>query len=311
MRVIIFSDTFPPEINGVATSSFALRAVLEEKGHQVMVVTTNPYNNETLSDYHTIRVPGAELKQLYDYRLAGIYYSKAMKMIRAFKPDLMHIQTEFGIGQFGYIAARMLRTPVVNTFHTQYEDYAYYITKGHFDNFARKFVRAYIKSSFENRTVEIITPSVKTKDYIRQIGFDGHINVVPTGIDFSKFNRSNFKEEDLLNKRRELGIKDDDYVLLSLGRVAAEKSIDLCIRGFKKYLDKYQDEHIKFLIVGGGPAFDSLVELSEQLGIKDKVIFAGSVPNTEVAFYYNLGDAFISASITEYFFSGISLVPTR
>ena len=105
MRVAIFSDTYPPEINGVATSTRNLYRAFVSHGHKVKVFTTNPYGNDLLEEGDIVRIQGIELKFLYDYRMAGFYNSKAMKILREFKPDVIHIQTDAGIGQFGFIAA--------------------------------------------------------------------------------------------------------------------------------------------------------------------------------------------------------------
>ncbi len=298
MRIIIFSDTYPPEINGVSTSSRNLRTVLVEHGHDVLVVTTNPFSKNVTYEDGLLRIPGIELTKLYGYRAAWIYNSQAMNIIRAFKADVIHIQTDTGIGQFGHIAGRTLKIPTIYTYHTMYEDYTYYATKGHFDRVARSAVRLYTRNTFE-KVAEFITPSEKTKDYLRSIGVDGTINVIPTGINFNIFKKENIDLIKLAQTKQELGIKDDELTILSLGRVAKEKSIDVCLQGFAQFVKQYPDVKIKFVVVGGGPALGSLEILANELHISDKVIFVGPVSPDTVPFYYHLGDVFISASITE------------
>lgn len=298
MNIVIFTDTYPPEINGVATSCKNLHDILIKNNNNVLVVATNPFNDQLLFEDNILRIPGLELKKLYGYRAAWIYNKKAAKIIKDFKPDIIHIQTDFGIGRFGSIMFKKLGCASVYTYHTMYEDYAYYFTKGRFDQIVRSFLRSYTKNLIESVN-EVIVPSVKIKDYFRQIKVDNYVNIVPTGLDFSKFERKNFKEEDIINEKHKLGIKDDETVLLSLGRVAKEKSIDVCLRGFAKYLETYKNDKIKFLIVGGGPALDELIKLAQDLKIEDKTIFVGPVDGEKVPFYYQLGDYFTSASISE------------
>ena len=298
MNIVLFTDTYPPEINGVATSCQNLRNILIKKGHNVLVVTTNPINNDLTYEDGIIRIPGLNLKKLYGYRAAWVFNRKAAKYIKDFRPDVIHIHTDFGIGQFGRLMFKRLRLPGVYTYHTMYEDYTYYFTKGRFDQLVKGVLRNYTKGIIEG-CHEVIIPSIKTKDYFREIKIDKSINIVPTGIDFDIFERKNFKQEDIDNEKARLGIMPLDKVLLSLGRVAKEKSIDVCIKGFANYLKEYKDEHIKFVIVGGGPALDELIKLTKDLGIDDKVIFVGAVKPDQVAFYYQLGDYFTSASISE------------
>jgi len=298
MNIALFSDTYPPEINGVATSTFNLRKTLHNHGHNVIVVTTNPYSKQVTFDGDVIRIPGPEIKQLYGYRMANFFDPEAFAILKKFRPDVIHVQTDAGIGQFGFLAADRLHSATVYTFHTMYEDYTYYATKGHFERFARNAVRFYVRFK-SNQATEFIAPSDKIKDYLRAIGVDSYINVIPTGIEFAKFSSRSLDKADLEALRASLGIDPKEYVLLSLGRVAKEKSIDVCLRGYADYLKNGESRSTRLLIVGGGPALEELKALSKELGLEKKVVFAGSVKPDQTQRYYHLGDCFVSASITE------------
>jgi 1,2-diacylglycerol 3-alpha-glucosyltransferase len=299
MKAAIFSDTYPPEINGVATSARNLYRTFVAHGDKMLVVTTNHYNNEITQEGDILRIPGIEMKRLYGYRLAGFYNAGAMKIIREFDPDVIHIQTDGGVGQFGFIAANMIHASTVYTFHTMMEDYTYYATKGFIlDRVAKGIVRGYVR--YKSRAAdEFITPSEKIREYMRNIGVDAYMNVIPTGIDFSAFAKENIDQAKVSDLRKKYALTPDTYVILSLGRVAKEKSIDLCLRGYAKYLKSQPKVKTVFLIVGGGPALEELKELAHQLNIADNVIFVGPVNPDDVPLYYSLGQAFVSASITE------------
>ncbi len=297
MRPIIFSDTFPPEINGVATSSGTLYDAFKKNGEQIMVCTTNPYGSEMSLDGDILRLPGFKMK-MYDYRIAGLYSPKAKKIIKDFKPDVVHIQTDAGIGQFGFLLAKEFKIPVVYTFHTALEDYTYYATRGYLDRIAKGIVRTYVRYKSSVAT-EFITPSIKTKEYMRSIGVDAYINVIPTGVDFSKFAKENVDQAKVKEIKKTHGISDDTFVILSLGRVAKEKSIDICLKGYAKYLKNSPKMKTVFVVVGGGPALDELKKLVQDLGIENNVKFFGPVPPSETPLYYQVGDLFVSASITE------------
>ena len=141
MRIGIFTDTYTPFINGVTTSVVMLKNALEKKGHTVYIVTVN---HEDLKfkykeDEKIIRIPGVPIG-IYDYRLTGIYPLKAINKIKKWNLDVIHSQTEFGVGTFARIIAKQFNIPLVHTYHTMYEDYIHYITKGYFKKSSKKLV---------------------------------------------------------------------------------------------------------------------------------------------------------------------------
>ena len=298
MKIAIFTDTYPPFINGVSTSTFNLVKTLRDHGHDVVVVTPRTDNGKLEYKDGMILVPGLEVKRIYGYRLTGIYNRKIVKLLKDFGVELIHNQTDIGIGQFARIAARQLKVPQVYTYHTAYEDYTYYVVHGLMDRIGKKTMRVYAKAIAKNCT-EFITPSIKTKDYMRSIGSDIYINVVPTGIDFSLFDEKNVDKERQKKFKEEHGIGENTKVFLLLGRVAKEKSMDYSIRGYAKYLEKHPEADTKMLVVGDGPQRTELELLTHELHISHKVDFIGKVPATEVPFYYHLADIYTSASITE------------
>lgn len=295
MNIALFTDTFYPEVNGVATSVNSLYHLLNKMGHNCYVVTTCPNKEVTIND-KVIGIPGMEIKKLYGYRLAFIYNSKAFKYIASLNLDIIHINTEFGIGTFGQISANKLGIPLVYTYHTMWEDYTYYMTKGYFDRFSKRAIREYDRT-FMNKATEIISPSEKTAFYIHSIAIEKMVNIVPTGFDFTRFqiNDEKVKEE----TREKCGLKKDDIVLLCLGRLAHEKSFDILISGYKKYLDNYKDEKTKMLFVGDGPSHEDLQKQAKKLGLDERVIFIGKVSPDDVPKYYAIADLFLNASVSE------------
>lgn len=298
MNLGLFSDTYLPEINGVATSVSILATELKKLGHRVYIVTTNPYSNNVEFSDDILRIPGIELKQLYGYRLASIYSFSAAKIISKWNLDVIHVHTEYGIGIFAKLLAARLKLPLVYTYHTMIEDYTYYVTKGAFDYTAKKMVGE-ISRFYGDTSTELISPSNKTKLALRRYGIEKYINIVPTGINISRFKPENFTNEDLLKLREKLGLNKDDFVILSLGRVAREKNIDVIIRGFDNLITSSQNDKYKLVIVGAGPALDELKNLASTLNCRDKIIFIGRVEQVDVPIYYNMADVYVSASITE------------
>ena len=304
MKIVMFTDTYPPEINGVSTSCYSLRNILLKNHHEVLIVTTNHYVNKFYFDKkeNVVHMPGFRLKMIYDYRLANPWFNSLVKKIEKividFKPDVMHLQTEWGVAIIGHRIANRYNIPSVYTYHTMWEEYASYVTGSHFDRASRAFMRWYSRLNIK-KCLEFITPSIKTKDYMRSIGIKNYINVIPTGIDFSIFKKNKKRIKMARIKRKELGLKKNDKVFLVLGRVANEKSIDVVIRGFADYKNKFPKNSAYLIIVGDGPIINDLKTLAEELNVNKYVIFAGQARGEEVATYYHMSDIYCSASLSE------------
>ena len=298
MRIAIFTDTYPPFVNGVSTSCFNLVNCLMSRGHEVLVVAPRPTDGKLEQIGNVVYVPGIYLKKYYGYRLTNMFANKPISIIKKFKPDVIHNQTDFTIGVVARRCAKKLKLPIVYTYHTSYEDYTYYVTRGIMDRFAKRIVRNYTKG-LANKMTEFITPSEKTKEYMRLVGSDVYINVIPTGIDFSIFKSDKIDQQKTLAFKKEHKIGPNTKVFLILGRLAKEKSMDVSLRGIAAYHHKHPEVDIKVLMVGEGPAHEELQLLAVDLGISELVDFVGQVSGLEVPFYYNLADIYTSASITE------------
>ena len=297
MVVGIFTDTFFPEINGVATSVILLQRELEKLGHKAYVVTSsNPALRHEPDIARTFRLPSAPFLFLPERRMAMLYNKSVARKIRELELDIIHTNTEFSLGMFGKFSAAVLGIPVVHTYHTLYKDYVHYITKGKFPSFAedmaKKFSYVYCESCDA-----VITPTNKTRDLLRTYEVDKPIHVIPTGIDFMQFAPSANDERATADLRHELGIPPQDKVILYVGRLAKEKNIDRVVRQLPKYMRARP--HTTFLLVGDGPFRSDLQGIAREGGIEGKLVFAGERPWREIASFYKLGDAFVSASLSE------------
>jgi len=300
MKIGLFSDTYPPEINGVATATATLCKVLKNHGHEVIVVTTAPKNQKKITYENGVcRIPGIVMKRLYDYKLTWIWNKRVANFIKKFDLDIIHVQTEIGIGIFARLIAKKYKIPLVYTYHTMYEDYTYYVTKGkkHFDKFAKKVVAEFSKAVGDSST-EFTTTSEKTKNALRRYGVTKYINIVPNGVDMSSLKREKIDENELIKYRKENGL-EDKFIILLLGRVAKEKSHDVVIDNVKKYINDTKDDSIEILVVGDGPDKASLENHVKEIGMDKHVRFIGKVMHERVPFFYALADLYCSASITE------------
>lgn len=298
MKIGIFTDTYLPDINGVATSSHILRHALEKHGHEVLIVTSElPDDSDYKDEENVLRLPGIEMKKIYGYRISNIFSFKGMKEITNQGLDVIHIQTEFGIGIFGKIAAQILNLPVVYTYHTMYEDYTHYVAGG------LTPLNTIVKKSIENisriygdNCTELIVPSEKTKEALISYGLEKDAHIIPTGLILDAFDEKNIDQEKVAAIREQYQIKDE-FVVTFLGRLAPEKSVELILEAGA--LLKQAGVHFKMMIVGKGPSLDDLKEEARRLKIEDVVIFTGPVTSDQVPNYYHASDMFVSASITE------------
>ena len=298
MRIALFTDTYPPFVNGVSTSTFNLANALKAKGHEVLVIAPRFTDGKLEQIDNVIYIPGIALKKIYGYRVTNLFANKPISMVKKFKPDVIHNQTDFTIGVLARRCAKKLKVPIVYTYHTSYEDYTYYLTHGILDRFAKRVVRAYSRD-LSGRMTEFITPSEKTKQYMRMAGSDVYVNVIPTGIDFSIFKSENIDQQKIAEFKRAHHIQANTKVFLILGRIAKEKSMDVSLRSIALYHKKHPEVDIKVIVVGQGPFKEELELYSEELGIANLTDFVGEVSCLEVPFYYSLCDIYTSASITE------------
>lgn len=297
MRIGIFTDTYTPEINGVVSSVVTLQKGLEAQGHDVFIITSHKGLLHSKKEGNVFRMPGMELKWLYGYILSTPYHFTIKAEVEKLNLDVIHVHTEFGVGVFGRIVARVLHIPVVYTYHTLYEDYTHYINK--FDLETVEKVSKKVFSSFTkylcSSVSSIIAPSEKTQEILAGYGVRRPIHVIPTGLDMDRFKPENVSQSLREEIKQRYGIDENVKLVTYIGRVAEEKSIDIIIDAIP-YL---QNTNVKMMIVGGGPSLEDLKQQAKQLKVEDKVIFTDRVPREEVAAYYLVSDAFVSASTTE------------
>lgn len=296
MNVGLFTETYYPEINGVATSAYMLKNELERRGHNVYVFTTTT-PGAPKHEHNVFRVPSIPFIFISERRVGLFYQPKLANIIRKLNLDIIHTQTEFSLGIFGRIMARELKLPIVHTYHTIYEDYTHYLT--HFkalDRRAKAFARTYSKVCC-NTVEQVIVPTEKTRELLMRYSVHKDISVVPTGIDLHKFKKENYSSEDILKLKEKYNIQPEEKVLLYLGRVSQEKNLEEIIQAMPGYMSRR--ENVKFVVVGSGPALDKLIELVNKLELKDRFVFTGAQPWDTIGLFYRLGDVFVSASRSE------------
>ena len=302
MRVGIFTESYPPLVNGVSTSILMLEHALTKLGHEVFIITVSDNKKDYVleNNGHILRLPSVNLANCYDYKMTSVYPIKAVNMIKKMNLDVIHSNVEFTVGIFARVVSEQLSIPLVHTYHTNWEDYTHYITKNKkiLDDICKKLLK-YLVVFFEDKTVtELIVPSNKIYNLFKdKYKFTKNIHIIQTGIETSKFYKEKFNQKDINSLKKKLGIKKKDFVVMTVSRLAKEKSVDRIINNHKELVKKYSN--MKLLIVGDGPDIDKLKDEAKSLGVSDSVIFTGKVPLSDIPIYYQLGNVFVTASKSE------------
>lgn len=299
MRIGIFTETYTPYISGLVTSEIMLKKGLEKLGHEVYVVTANleSFHYEYDEEERVLKVPGIPTG-IYDSRLTAVYPLKAVNKIKSWNLDIIHSQTEFAIGTFARILAYQLDIPLVHTYHTMYEDYIHYITKGYFDKSSKKIVEYLTLFYCDKTATELIVPTKKTYDLFKEkYQVDRNIHIIPTGIELERFYTENIDKKKLASIKRKEKITKDDFIAIFIGRLAQEKNVVFLLDVMKDLVPSLPK--LKLLIVGDGPDYDLYKEIIEKEHLENNVIMTGKVAWEEVPYYYHLSDIFLTASHTE------------
>lgn len=289
MNIGIFTDTYFPQVSGVATSIQTLKEQLENKGHSVYIfTTTDPRVPEDAVEPNVFRFGSVAFVSFKDRRIAVRGLFQALEVAKNLKLDIVHTQTEFSIGYIGKFVARSLHIPTVHTYHTMYEDYLHYVMNGHLlkPYHVRQMTRAFL-----HHDAGVIAPTDRVLETLAGYGVSSPIRVIATGVNLESFAKTPVRDV-----RAELGLSDVP-VLISLSRVAFEKRIDKVIDAMPRIIKSVPDAVL--LVVGDGPARASLEEQAETLDIADHVRFIGEVRHEEVPLYYHAADIFLSASDSE------------
>jgi 1,2-diacylglycerol 3-alpha-glucosyltransferase len=293
MKILITTDLYTTETNGVVTSVKNLSEELVERGHDVRILTvSNDLHSCRIGNVYYIR--SLPLGVIYpDVRMPTSYNHRMIRELVKWQPDVIHSQCEFFSFQFARHISKRTGAPIVHTYHTLYEQYAAYVLpiKGVGEKAVGKLSKVRLKN-----VQRVIAPTRKVEDTLRGYGLSAPISVVPSGIRLEQHS-GRLSHQERNDARQKLGIGEDDIVLLNIGRLGNEKNLDELVRYFAAVLP--QQQKLKFLIVGDGPAREGLEKLAQSLDIQDRVIFTGMVPPGQVQKYYQLGDVFVSASTSE------------
>ncbi len=279
------TETFPPEVNGVAMTLSRWMDGMARRGHRLSVLRPRP--KETASPvpkgYAEVRLPGLPLPGYPDLRLGLPAYNALRQRWRRDRPDVVHIATEGPLGMSALFAAQSLQLPMVSSFHTNFHSYGAHYGYG----FLLPAVVGYLRF-LHNQAAVSFAPSEDVIQTLREEGFR-HLQLLGRGVDTALFNPGR-RDADL---RREWGLGENQRAVIHVGRIAAEKNLPFLLKIFRAM--QAIDPALKLVLVGDGPLRPKLEPENPD------VHFAGTRLGEDLARHYASGDVFLFASITETF----------
>ena len=286
LRIAVVTETWPPEVNGVAMTLAKLVQGLSHRNHDVQLIrprqtkTDSPMSDSSLEE---VLMRGMPIPRYPELKLGLPSKKTLVKTWTLRRPDVVHIATEGPLGWSALQAAKVLKLPVTSDFRTNFQSYSKHYGVG----WLRKPIVAYLRK-FHNATACTMVPTRELMRTLSQNGF-ANLKVVSRGVDTKLFNIS--KRDTSL--RSSWGATDDTKVLISVGRMAPEKNLDQVLKTYEAL--KVTGQAFKLVMVGDGP-------LKEQFQKRyPEIIFPGMLSQSNLAAYYASSDLFIFPSQTETF----------
>jgi len=294
MRIGLFSDTYPPQVNGVVTVVRTLKSELEKRGHQVFVFTVQ--HPDAKEEEGVYRIPSVKFPNEPQHRIGFFFEPRVVKIARELNLDIIHSHSEFSLYLAAKAVQKKLHLPSVHTVHTYFEDYLYYVPL--FEPFLKKNLPDLLNFALKDEDC-VIAPSKKIKDYLVKNGYKKPVRIIPNGIDLSTF----YERSDEIVKaskalREQFSIKEDNDLIVFVGRLATEKNINTLLANFKHIVT--ERPQTRLMIVGDGPDRRDLEAYAHELGLTKETVFTGYLRwPEEIKIVYAAADLFMSASHSE------------
>ena len=288
LKIALVTETWAPEINGVALSLLQLCKGLQKQGHKILLIRpTQKQKCTNFSPNKECLVVPQSIPRYVNLQFGWPQYGKVAQAIESFEPDVVHIVTEGPLGLTALQAAKAKKIAVSSGFHSPFQDFSRFFDLA----FLVKPIQRYL-TWFHNSTDVTCVPSQYTEQALRGFGVTCPLVVVGRGVDTVRFSPKHRSQR----LRQQWGVDADTRVMLYVGRLSPEKEVDVLIKSFHA-LQVQQGVNIKFVIVGDGP---DRIRLSKMTTSKD-VIFMGSLGGHELATAYASADVFTFASQADTF----------
>lgn len=288
MRVAIFTDTFLPEVNGVARTLGRWVSYLESQGIPCKVFAPDHRNYDASNDRNIVERFFSIPFLLYpECKLAIPNPINIKKTLKEFQPTIIHSATPFNLGLYGMHYAKKNQIPFVASYHTNYDQYLAHYKIQWIESTYWKYMLW-----FHQECRKIYVPSLSTQEYLEERGMKG-LEIWGRGIDMSRFHPRGDRERSL----KKQGVDPNKFVVLYVGRIAPEKSIDVVIDAYQGLKDPIrQNAHL--IMVGDGPLYK---EMLEKHGSKADITFTGFLEGADLSELFAAADVFLFPSATETF----------
>lgn len=293
MRIVMISDVYFPRINGVSTSIQTFRRGLHAAGHETVLIAPEYPAGASDDENGILRVPSRYLPRDPEDRAMKLGAIRALRpQLERLEPDVVHIQTPFIAHYQGTALARALRVPVIESYHTYFEEYLHH--------YVPLMPRAVMRFAARRFTVSqcnvldaLVVPSRAMEQALLDYGVRCPMHIIPTGMEMERFAGGNGGRF-----RAQVGIASRQPVLVHVGRIAHEKNIEFLFRMFALVV-RSKPEAV-FVVAGEGPALSSCKAYVRSLGIEQRVRFVGYLSRErELLDCYRAGDLFVFSSKTE------------
>lgn len=283
LRVAVVTETYPPEVNGVAVTLQQLVLRLQASNHQIQLIRPRqPLDHkERQAGADELLVRGLEIPRYPQLRLGMPMKRALVAQWSRQRPDLVHVATEGPLGWSAVQAARQLRLPLSTDFRTNFHAYSQHYGIG----WLRKPIAAYLRK-FHNLADCTMVPSSDLLQDLCAQGFE-RLMVVARGVDAARFSPVHRSEA----LRAQWGVAPDQPVLLSVGRLAREKNLDLLVRCWQAMRARQPD--LKLVVVGDGPSRNALAQACPE------ALLVGAQSGDALARHYASADLFVFPSVTE------------
>jgi 1,2-diacylglycerol 3-alpha-glucosyltransferase len=288
VRIGIFTNCYLPMVNGVVGAIGLLKRGFEEQGHEAYIFAP-AFDDYRDTEERIYRYPALDLTREVKYPVAVPFSPRIQKTLDLMALDLIHCHHPFVLGPVGHKAAQRKRIPTVYTFHTQYEQYSHYIPLplNVVNWISRRKIRNFCQS-----VAQITTPAESARELLIHYGVTNPVTVIPnptllaTGAGDGGAIRARYGLE-------------GQKVLITIGRIAAEKNLGLLLQSYRYILSRTAPGSIRLMIVGDGPELENLKQTSMAMGLQDRVVFTGLVAPADVPQYLAAADLFVMTSLSE------------
>lgn len=286
LRIAVVTETYPPEINGVAMTLGRFVRALQAREHQVQLIRPRQSPADVPvaeSNLEQVLQPGVPIPRYSGLKM-GLPAKSTLRRIWSLKrPDVVHVVTEGPLGWSAVAAAKTLRIPVATDFHTNFHSYSRHYGLG----WLKRPIAAYLRR-FHNQAHVTMVPSLTIRRDLEQAGFR-NLEVVARGVDTQLFDPARRSAA----LRASWGVGEAGLAVLYIGRVAPEKNLDLLVQAYQA--SKRVRPDARLVVVGEGPALSGLQAAHPE------IVFCGARRGEDLAAHYASADVFLFPSLTETF----------